>query len=107
MGNTLLTLAIPVPVLVSGLCTACSCWWQRRHPAPPSPYTQQAARLAAREALAGAEGTVTQVYAALGRFYDTPGTQDPARSATTVPVTSGPGSSPDPGRSQPAPVRKR
>ncbi|MFG2569687.1 hypothetical protein ACGFR6_30210 [Streptomyces sp. NPDC048567] len=46
MGDTLLILSIPALLLASGLYTAASTWWRRRHPAPPSPYTQQAARLA-------------------------------------------------------------
>ncbi|MEV5603122.1 hypothetical protein AB0L33_16945 [Streptomyces sp. NPDC052299] len=46
MGDTLLTLSIPALLLASGLYTVASTWWRRRHPAPPSPYTQQAAGLA-------------------------------------------------------------
>ncbi|MGW2472956.1 hypothetical protein [Streptomyces sp. NPDC001665] len=46
MGDTLLTLSIPALLLASGLYTAVRTWWRRGHPAPPSPYTQQAARLA-------------------------------------------------------------
>ncbi|WP_415960729.1 hypothetical protein [Streptomyces sp. 021-4] len=65
MGEVLLVLSIPVLVLISGLYTACACWWRRRHPAPPSPYTRQAARLAEQATLVRAEEIVDDAHTAL------------------------------------------
>ncbi|PZT72450.1 MULTISPECIES: hypothetical protein [unclassified Streptomyces] len=77
MGDVLWALSIPVLVGAGGLYAVGAAWWRRRHPAPPSPYTQQAARLAERAALAGAERIVDEAYGTLGALYD--GQPGPAR----------------------------
>ncbi|THA62940.1 hypothetical protein E6R60_35220 [Streptomyces sp. A0642] len=69
MGDTLLALSIPVLVCASGIWTAGETWWRRRHPAPPSPYTHQAARLAGRATLVEAEQIVDGAYTSLGTLY--------------------------------------
>ncbi|MEU9532683.1 hypothetical protein [Streptomyces sp. NPDC048213] len=88
MGDTLLTLSIPALLLSSGLYAAARARWRRGHPAPPSPYTHQAARLAGDAALTGAGRIVDEAYGTLGGLYDGrhPGTeaqQSPA-SATAA-----------------------
>ena len=70
MGDILLTLSVPALILSSGLYAVVSALWRRRHPAPPSPYTQQAARLAGRAALAEAGQVVDEAYGTLGGLYD-------------------------------------
>ncbi|WP_107503401.1 hypothetical protein, partial [Streptomyces sp. st140] len=72
MGDVLLALSIPVIVFGGGIYAACDCWWRRRHPAPPSPYTHRAARLAEQDMLLLAEEIVDDAYAALGPLYDAP-----------------------------------
>lgn len=104
MGDTLLALSIPVLVFGAGIYAAGESWWRRRHPAPPSPYTHQAARLAERAILVDAERIVDSAYVALGALYDgqsTPGARIPA---TDVPHGSAPG--PDRDRPAPAPARR-
>ncbi|MFI0015226.1 hypothetical protein [Streptomyces griseus] len=125
MGDVLLALSIPVLVFGGGIYAACDCWWRRRHPAPPSPYTHRAARLAEQDMLVLAADIVDDAYAALGPLYDAPATTPcPAGPATTGPAgpaTTGPagppaGFSPRPSRpdaspdrapSPPAAVRRR
>lgn len=85
MGDTLLALSIPVLVFASGIYAACETWWRRRHPAPPSPYTHQAARLAERAMLVDAEQIVDGAYASLGTLYT-----GPAATDTRVPATRRP-----------------
>ncbi|MEU8506207.1 hypothetical protein AB0C40_16110 [Streptomyces brevispora] len=85
MGDTLLALSIPVLVFSGGIYAACESWWRRRHPAPPSPYTHQAARLAERAMLVDAERIVDGAYESLGALYDgpsVPGARVPATDAT-------------------------
>ncbi|WP_329357317.1 hypothetical protein [Streptomyces anulatus] len=77
MGDVLLALSIPVLVFGSGIYAACDCWWRRRHPAPPSPYTHRAARLAEQEMLLLAEEIVDEAHAALGPLYEAPAAPRP------------------------------
>ncbi|THA70775.1 hypothetical protein E6P78_09470 [Streptomyces sp. A0958] len=70
MGDILLALSVPALVFASGLYAAAETWWRRRHPAPPSPYTHQAARLAERAMLVDAERIVDEAYGTLGGLYD-------------------------------------
>ncbi|MEU2251032.1 hypothetical protein [Streptomyces sp. NPDC019224] len=70
MGDILLTLSVPALLLASGLYAVARAWWRRGHPAPPSPYTQQAARLAGRATLGDAEQAVGEAYLRLGGLYD-------------------------------------
>lgn len=72
MGDILLALSIPVLVFAGGIYAAGESWWRRRHPAPPSPYTHQAARLAERAMLVDAERIVDGAYEAVGTLYDGP-----------------------------------
>ncbi|MFC9246019.1 hypothetical protein ACFT7S_19015 [Streptomyces sp. NPDC057136] len=104
MDDVLLALSIPVLVFASGIYAACDSWWRRSHPAPPSPYTHQAARLAERAMLTRAEDIVDGVYEVLGPLYDTPGVRIPAPVATAV--TPGANASQGHDRSQPAPARR-
>ncbi|QNE76723.1 hypothetical protein F0344_20720 [Streptomyces finlayi] len=104
MDDTLLALSIPVLVFASGIYGACDTWWRRRHPAPPSPYTHQAARLAERAMLTRAEGIVDGAYEALAPLYDPPGVHSPRATAD---VTPGADASRDHGRSAPAAARRR
>ncbi|WP_345114259.1 hypothetical protein [Streptomyces drozdowiczii] len=88
MGDTLLTLSIPALLLSSGLYAAARARWRRGHPAPPSPYTQQAARLAGRAALTDAGRIVDEAYGTLGGLYDgrhpeTDAQQHPARATAS------------------------
>ncbi|BAG21019.1 hypothetical protein SGR_4190 [Streptomyces griseus subsp. griseus NBRC 13350] len=73
VGDVLLALSLPVLVFGGGIYAACDCWWRRGHPAPPSPYTHRAARLAEREMLLLAEEIVDDAHAALSPLYDAPG----------------------------------
>ncbi|MFE1484329.1 MULTISPECIES: hypothetical protein [Streptomyces griseus group] len=117
MGDVLLALSIPVLVFGGGIYAACDCWWRRRHPAPPSPYTHRAARLAEQDMLVLAADIVDDAYAALGPLYDAPATTPcPAGPATTGPAgppagfsprPSRPDASPDRAPSPPAAVRRR
>lgn len=110
MGDILLPLSIPVLVCSVGIYAGCETWWRRRHPAPPSPYTHQAARLSEREMVASAEEIVDGAHARLEGFYCTPGGAIPATGAAGV--TDAPGltpaavASPGRGRSQPASARR-
>lgn len=70
MGDVLPALSIPALVLASGVYAVAETWWRRRHPAPPSPYTHQAARLAERAMLVDAERIVDEAYGTLGGLYD-------------------------------------
>ncbi|MFE6700396.1 hypothetical protein [Streptomyces sp. NPDC057718] len=111
MGDVLLALSIPVLVFGGGIYAACDCWWRRRHPAPPSPYTHRAARLAEQDMLLLAEEIVDDAYAALGPLYDAPaassapGPAGPPAALSSRPAR--PASTPGRGPSQPAGVRKR
>lgn len=102
MGETLLALSIPVLVFASGIYAAGETWWRRRHPAPPSPYTHQAARLAERAMLVDAERIVDGAYETLGTLYGSP--PDPRVPATDV--SSGAAASQDHDRSAPAPAQR-
>ncbi|MEE1807590.1 hypothetical protein [Streptomyces sp. BE133] len=104
MDDTALALSIPVLVFAGGIYAACESWWRRRHPAPPSPYTHQAARLAERAMLVDAEDIVDGAYTRLGGLYDSPGSPDTHPPAPGV--TRREAASPDPGRSAPAPARR-
>lgn len=104
MGDTLLALSIPVLVLASGIYAAGESWWRRRHPAPPSPYTHQAARLAERAMLVDAERIVAGAYETVGALYDGPSALGAHIPATGV--TPGAAASQGPGRSVPAPARR-
>ncbi|GGP50833.1 hypothetical protein [Streptomyces sindenensis] len=114
MGDVLLALSIPVLVFGGGIYAACDCWWRRRHPAPPSPYTHRAARLAEQEMLLLAEEIVDDAYAALGPLYDAP-SDAPAPAgppsglsprSSRSPRPPSPASTPDRAPSPPAAVRK-
>lgn len=105
MGDVLLALSIPVLVCGSGLYAACDCWWRRRHPAPPSPYTHRAARLAEQEMLLLAEEIVEDAYTALGPLYGPQAT--PCPTAPPAGLRSRADATPDRGPSRPAPARKR
>ncbi|MEU3836557.1 hypothetical protein [Streptomyces microflavus] len=105
MGDVLLALSIPVLVFASGIYAACDCWWRRRHPAPPSPYTHRAARLAEQEMLLLAEEIVDDAYAAIGPLYDRPAAQDPAADRPAA-LSPRPDTTPDRVPSRPAPARK-
>lgn len=104
MGDTLLALSIPVLVFAGGIYAACESWWRRRHPAPPSPYTHQAARLAERAMLVDAERIVGGAYVALGALYDGPGAPDARYPATDA--TPGSAVGPDRDRQAPAPAHR-
>ncbi|MET8057660.1 hypothetical protein [Streptomyces microflavus] len=105
MGDVLLALSIPVLVFASGIYAACDCWWRRRHPAPPSPYTHRAARLAEQDMLLMAEEIVDDAYAALGPLYDRPAAQAPAAGRPAA-LSRRPDATPDRVPSRPAPARK-
>ncbi|GHB28035.1 hypothetical protein [Streptomyces chryseus] len=80
MGDVLTALAIPALLCASGFYAACSCWWRRRHPAPP-PYSQSAARLAELDLLAVTEAIVRESWAELDELYRAAPAPDPrARS---------------------------
>ncbi|MFB7296153.1 hypothetical protein [Streptomyces rubiginosohelvolus] len=110
MGDVLLALSIPVLVFGGGIYAACDCWWRRRHPAPPSPYTHRAARLAEQDMLLLAQEIVDDAYAALGPLYDAPaatsapGPDGPPAALSSRP--SRPASTPDRAPSPPAAVQK-
>ncbi|WP_432007916.1 hypothetical protein [Streptomyces parvus] len=110
MGDVLLALSIPVLVFGGGIYAACDCWWRRRHPAPPSPYTHRAARLAEQDMLLLAEEIVDDAYAALGPLYDAPaappapGPGGPPTVLSSLPFR--PASTPDRAPSPPAAVQK-
>ncbi|AWL87797.1 hypothetical protein AB0H24_26640 [Streptomyces globisporus] len=112
MGDVLLALSIPVLVFGGGIYAACDCWWRRRHPAPPSPYTHRAARLAEQDMLLLAEEIVDGAYAAFGPFYDAPEPgpaeppTEPAALSSRSPRPSRPASTPDRAPSPPAAVQK-
>ncbi|NED00515.1 hypothetical protein G3I55_02405 [Streptomyces sp. SID6648] len=113
MGDVLLALSIPVLVFGGGIYAACDCWWRRRHPAPPSPYTHRAARLAEQDMLLLAEEIVDDAYAALGPLYDAPAAPaspgpagPPAALSSRPPRPSRPASTPDRAPSPPAAVQK-
>ncbi|MET8347274.1 hypothetical protein [Streptomyces microflavus] len=105
MGDVLLALSIPVLVFASGIYAACDCWWRRRHPAPPSPYTHRAARLAEQDMLLLAEEIVDDAYAAIGPLYDRPAAQAPAADRPAA-LSPRPDATPDRVPSRPAPARK-
>jgi len=105
VGDVLLALSIPVLVLSSGIYAACDCWWRRRHPAPPSPYTHRAARLAEQDMLLLAEEIVDDAYAAVGPLYDRPAARAPAADRPTA-ISPRPDATPDRAPSRPAPARK-
>ncbi|MFD3788786.1 hypothetical protein [Streptomyces cyaneofuscatus] len=102
MGGVLLVLSVPVLVLAGGIRAACACWWRRGHPAPPSPYTRQAARLAEQAMLVRAEEIVDSAYAALGPLHAPPAAPAPAAALSPRPD----GSTPDRAPSRPAPAQK-
>ncbi|NUW02700.1 hypothetical protein [Streptomyces sp. CAI 127] len=110
MGDVLLALSIPVLVFGGGIYAACDCWWRRRHPAPPSPYTHRAARLAEQDMLLLAEEIVDDAYASLGPLYDAPaappapGPGGPPTVLSSRPLR--PASTPDRAPSRPAAVQK-
>ncbi|WP_393058855.1 hypothetical protein [Streptomyces sp. LN549] len=104
MGDTLLALSIPVLVFASGIYAACESWWRRRHPAPPSPYTHQAARLAEHAMLVDAERIVNGAYETLGTLYAGPTAADTPVPATAV--RPGAAASQDHDRSAPAPAQR-
>ncbi|MFD5062063.1 hypothetical protein [Streptomyces sp. NPDC058394] len=116
MGDILLALSIPVLVFAVGIYAGCETWWRRRHPAPPSPYTHQAARLSEREMVAAAEEVIDGAHTRLEGLYGTSGGTIPATRATGVMGASGatrtpgltPGAIATPGRarSQPASARR-
>ncbi|MFE6914174.1 hypothetical protein [Streptomyces rubiginosohelvolus] len=110
MGDVLLALSIPVLVFGGGIYAACDCWWRRRHPAPPSPYTHRAARLAEQDMLLLAEEIADDAYAALGPLYDAPSAPGPAGPPAALssrpPRPSRPASTPDRAPSPPAAVQK-
>ncbi|MFD3813640.1 hypothetical protein ACFWRZ_01045 [Streptomyces rubiginosohelvolus] len=113
MGDVLLALSIPVLVFGGGIYAACDCWWRRRHPAPPSPYTHRAARLAEQDMLLLAEEIVDDAYAALGPLYDAPaassapGPDGPPAALSSQPAGPfRPASTPDRAPSPPAAVQK-
>ncbi|MEI5033810.1 hypothetical protein RB201_16565 [Streptomyces sp. S1A(2023)] len=109
MGEVLPALSFPVLVFGGGIYAACDCWWRRRHPAPPSPYTHQAARLAEREMLLLAEEIVDDAHAALGPLYDAPDTPRPGGQPAGTPadVTPEGDATPDRAPSPPAAARRR
>ncbi|MFC8232433.1 hypothetical protein [Streptomyces sp. NPDC056663] len=116
MGDILLALSIPVLVFAVGIYAGCETWWRRRHPAPPSPYTHQAARLSEREMVASAEEIVDGAHAMLEGLYGISGGTIPATGVTGASGATGvPGApgltpeavaSPGRGRSQPASARR-
>ncbi|MET7366298.1 hypothetical protein ABZS61_10785 [Streptomyces sp. NPDC005566] len=97
MGDILLALSIPVLTFAVGIHAACDSWWRRRHPAPPSPYTRDAARLAEQELLTRAEGIVDRAYASLGHLYVGPWDMRDRAAEEAGGVTAGAGASPDHG----------
>lgn len=105
MGDALLALSVPLLILASGVHAACDRRRRRRHPAPPSPYTRQAHRLAAQDALLRAGAVIDGAYTCLGGFYESPAAPRPAPAAPRV---SG-GAEPNRGHgpSRPAPARRR
>ncbi|MGW2838550.1 hypothetical protein ACWCWD_12210 [Streptomyces sp. NPDC001493] len=72
MGDVLPILSVPAVVLASGAYAVGASWWRRRHPAPPSPYTRQALRLARERTLVTAEEILADAYAAFGPLYTPP-----------------------------------
>ncbi|MER6195506.1 hypothetical protein [Streptomyces cyaneofuscatus] len=106
MGDVLLVLSVPVLVLTSGIYAVCACWWRREHPAPPSPYTRQAARLAEQATLVRAEEIVDGAYAALGPLYAPPAAPAPAAAPPAALSPRPDGSTPDRAPSRPAPAQK-
>lgn len=73
MGDVLPILSVPAVALASGAYAVGASWWRRRHPAPPSPYTRRALRLAEERTLVTAEEILADAYAAFGPLY-TPST---------------------------------
>ncbi|MFJ1590977.1 hypothetical protein ACIOD0_12140 [Kitasatospora albolonga] len=106
MGDVLLALSIPVLVFGGGIYAACDCWWRRRHPAPPSPYTHRAARLAEQDMLLLAEEIVDDAYAALAPLYDPPAVPPLTAAARPTALSPRPDATPDRAPSPPAAARK-
>ncbi|MGW0551927.1 hypothetical protein [Streptomyces altiplanensis] len=71
MGDVLTALAIPVLMCASGIYAACSCWWRRRHPAPPR-HSRSAARPVEPDLTAIAEGIVRESWAEIEELYRAP-----------------------------------
>ncbi|MFD7612019.1 hypothetical protein [Streptomyces sp. NPDC059828] len=92
MSDLLLVLCIPLTVCASGIYAVCDSWWRRRHPAPPSPYTHAAARLAEREMLVDAEEIVTDAYTRLAPLYAGSQAEAASSRAASEDVVSGRGS---------------
>ncbi|MBT2493050.1 hypothetical protein J7E96_32005 [Streptomyces sp. ISL-96] len=78
MGDVLAALAIPALLCASGIYAACSCWWRRRHPAPP-PYSQSAARLAELDLMAVTDRIIRESWAELDDLYRAPVSDPGAR----------------------------
>ncbi|MEV7401500.1 hypothetical protein AB0N93_14025 [Streptomyces sp. NPDC091267] len=104
MGDALLALSIPVLVFGAGIYAAAESWWRRRHPAPPSPYTHQAARLAERAMLVDAERIVDGAYVSLSALYD--GASAPGAHFPATDVAGGSEPGPDRDRPTPAPAQQ-
>ncbi|MDQ0795773.1 hypothetical protein [Streptomyces sp. B1I3] len=103
MDDLLLILTVPAVVIASGVYSYRRC--RRHRDRPPSPYTRQAARLAARDAVILAEAAVGSAYATLGGLYDDPPAPHPA--ARTPTVRGGTHATEDRGPSLPVPARRR
>ncbi|MFD6420968.1 hypothetical protein, partial [Streptomyces sp. NPDC060198] len=77
---------VPAPARVrAGGASAGGAWGGRRpHPAPPSPYTRQALRLAEERTLVTAEEILADAYAAFGPLYTAPGSPAPAPAPPVI-----------------------
>ncbi|MGW1465677.1 hypothetical protein ACWCPT_15225 [Streptomyces sp. NPDC002308] len=89
MGDVLPILSVPAVALASGAYAVGASWWRRRHPAPPSPYTRQALRLARERTLVTAEEILADAYAAFGPLYTAPVSPAADSSGPAGPVPDG------------------
>ncbi|WEH40350.1 hypothetical protein [Streptomyces sp. AM 2-1-1] len=90
MGDVLPILSVPAVLLAGGAYAVGSTWWRRHHPAPPSPYTRQALRIAEERTLVSAREILEDAYAAFGPLYTAPaapaGGPDPQVPASRAPA---------------------
>lgn len=85
MGDVLPALSVLALVLASGAYAVGASWWRKRHPAPPSPYTRQALRLAEERTLVSAREILDDAYAAFAPLYTASAAPSPGPAPTARP----------------------